>query len=107
MSEDAFERLPSAMAREASGRRDKLTRAMARAERRGFRVDADREQVFAILWRRHGSQDEQDERVAWRWFNAWPAVAAGMSPIDRVTPSPGEAAEYVSETYFDQLETEL
>lgn len=106
MSDDDFKKLPSWMEQESARPTDETIRAMARAERRGLRVQADREQVFAILWGRHGTGNEHDQHVAWRWFNAWPAINAGISPIARRKPSPTEAADFVTGSYFARLDAD-
>ena len=81
------------MAREARGDRHPLIRSMAREERKGLAWQALREQTFALLWDRFGTGDDDDQALAWRWFNLWAPVSAAMTTVPKRERTPRAVAE--------------
>jgi hypothetical protein len=87
------------MQMEAAGDRRPRIRSGARAERKALATEARREQVFSILWDRHGTGDDEDRELAWTWFNLWPRVAVGLHHVAGSGDlSPVRVADFVDES---------
>ena len=92
--------LPSPMRMVEEGDTRPEVKRLARGQCRFLRNQAIMEQAFAILWALHGTDDDRDRDLVWRWRNAFAWIAAAMVTYPRSQRNPRSIAEGFDSDWF-------